>query len=43
VNERLLAGNYETNWDASRYPSGIYYYRFVSGDFSDVKKMVLVK
>jgi len=32
VNEQLHAGIYEVNWDASNYPSGVYYYRLVVGD-----------
>jgi len=43
VNEQLTAGTYEVNFDASAYSSGVYYYKLVSGDFSEVKKMVLVK
>jgi len=30
-------------WDASGYSSGIYYYHIKSGEFQDVKKMVLIK
>jgi subtilisin-like proprotein convertase family protein len=43
VNEKLMPGNYETSWNASSYPSGVYYYKLVSGGYSEVKKMVLVK
>lgn len=43
VNEKLMPGNYETSWNAAAYPSGVYYYKLVSGDFSEVRKMVLVK
>jgi streptogramin lyase len=43
VNEQLSAGIYEVNFDASAYSSGVYYYKLVSGVFSKVKKMVLVK
>lgn len=43
VNEKLTPGNYETSWDAAAYPSGVYYYKLVSGSFSEVRKMVLVK
>ncbi len=43
VNQQLQPGTYEVNWDASVYPSGVYYYRLESGDFTETKKMVLIK
>jgi len=32
VNENLQPGTYEVTWDASNYSSGIYYYKFFTGD-----------
>ena len=43
VNEKLSAGSYETEWDGSNYPSGVYFYRLVTDDFKQIKKMILVK
>ncbi len=43
VNEKLSSGTYEVEWDASSFSSGIYFYRLVSGDYIQVKKMVLLK
>lgn len=43
VNESLNADIYEVSWDASGFPSGIYFYSLISNDFSDTKKMILVK
>lgn len=43
VNQQLQPGTYEADWDASSYPSGVYYYRLESGDFKETKKMVLIK
>lgn len=48
VNEKLKAGNYEIPFSISQFsdnpiPSGIYFYKLVAGDFSDVKKMIVVK
>ena len=43
VNEKLSAGSYEVEWNASDYPSGVYFYKLVTDEFVDVKKMVLVK
>lgn len=43
VNQNLKAGIYEVAWDASDYPSGVYYYKMSAGEYSATKKMVLVK
>lgn len=37
------AGVHEFEWDASVAASGVYFYRLTAGDFSAVKKMVLLK
>lgn len=39
----LSAGSYSYKWDASGKPSGIYFYRITSGDFSGSGKMILLK
>ena len=43
VNEKQSAGNYSIEFDAGNFPSGIYYYKLVSENFSDVRKMILLK
>lgn len=43
VNEKLSAGIYEVNFDASNLSSGIYYYRLLTDGFSETKKMALIK
>ena len=43
VNEELKAGSYEIEWNASNCPSGIYFYKLQSGEFSETKKMILIK
>ena len=43
VNEMKQPGNYNVSFDASGYASGVYFYRIQAGDFTDVKKMVLIK
>ena len=43
VHEQLKPGTYEVKWDATNYPSGIYFYTISTGDFKDTRKMLLVK
>ncbi|MBN1634244.1 MAG: aryl-sulfate sulfotransferase [Ignavibacteria bacterium] len=39
----LPAGNYEIEWNASFYSSGIYFYQLSSGNFTETKKMILLR
>ena len=43
VNEQLNAGTYEADWSANKFSSGVYYYRLNTGDFTETKKMILIK
>ncbi|HWA04968.1 MAG TPA: T9SS type A sorting domain-containing protein, partial [Ignavibacteria bacterium] len=43
VNQQLRPGTYEVDWDASVYPSGVYFYTVSSVSFNETKKMVLLK
>jgi len=43
VSEFLEAGNYKTIWNAAGYSSGIYFYRLETDNFTQVKKMILMK
>lgn len=43
INEKQNAGSYEVEWNAVDYPSGIYFYRLSAGEFSETKKMNLIK
>lgn len=43
VNEQLNAGDYSYNFNASDISSGVYFYRIEAGDFTEVKKMMLIK
>ncbi|MBI5472566.1 MAG: T9SS type A sorting domain-containing protein [Ignavibacteriae bacterium] len=37
------AGTYKVQWDASRFASGVYLYRLELGNYSQTKKMMLLK
>ncbi|MBS1493529.1 MAG: T9SS type A sorting domain-containing protein [Bacteroidetes bacterium] len=43
VNEEKISGKYEVNFDIRNLPSGIYFYKIISGEFSETKKMILIK
>ncbi len=43
VNGYKEAGTYKVNFDASVLGSGIYYYKIIAGNFSSIKKMILLK
>ncbi len=42
-NELYQAGKHEVKFDASRFASGIYYYRLTAAEFSAVNKMMFIK
>ena len=43
TDELVQAGEYEAEFNAANYPSGVYYYKFSTGDFTATKKMILLK
>lgn len=43
VDAELGAGNHTIQFDGSEYASGIYLYRMQAGDFTETRKMVLLK
>jgi Secretion system C-terminal sorting domain/Photosynthesis system II assembly factor YCF48 len=51
VNNQLTPGTYETDFDATKYSSGIYFYKLIVNDpstntmqnFVDTKKMIVIK
>ncbi|MBM4159359.1 MAG: T9SS type A sorting domain-containing protein [Ignavibacteria bacterium] len=43
VNEKLQPGTYQVTFDGSGFPSGVYFCRLTAGNFSSVRKMVLLK
>jgi Secretion system C-terminal sorting domain len=43
VDGYMAAGSHEVHFNATSLASGIYYYKLTSGNFTEVKKMMLVK
>ena len=43
MNEQKPAGNYEVNFNAANFASGVYFYKLESGDFNNIKRMILLK
>ncbi|MBL1215740.1 MAG: T9SS type A sorting domain-containing protein, partial [Ignavibacteriae bacterium] len=43
VNSELKSGAYSVDFNAEDLPSGIYFYQLITENFSDVKKMILLK
>jgi len=48
VNENLLSGSYQIKWDGTnikgqKVGSGVYIYKIKAGNFTDAKKMLLIK
>jgi Secretion system C-terminal sorting domain len=43
VNQQLKPGTYEVELEGSSYPSGVYFYRLEAGEYTETKKMVLLK
>ena len=43
INGEMTAGEHQVSFDASRFASGIYFYRLKAGNYTATKKLVLVK
>ncbi len=43
VNGQMTAGSYAVDFNASDLSSGVYFFRMESGEFSDIKRMMLIK
>jgi hypothetical protein len=43
VNEYIQPGTYQIQWNAENYPSGVYFYKIQTDDFTETKRMILLK
>jgi hypothetical protein len=43
VDGLVKPGTYEAEWNGAGFSSGTYFYKLVSGDFSESKKMILIR
>ncbi len=43
VNQNLMPGIYETEWNSSNYASGVYFYILKTEKFYETKRMILIK
>ena len=43
VNSELKPAEYEVDFDGTDLPSGVYFYKLITDNYSETKKMVLLK
>ena len=43
VDDARAAGSHSVTWDARQFSSGVYYYRLVSGKYTETKKLILLR
>ncbi len=43
LDENLIAGIHEVNWNASHYAAGVYFYMLITDGIMETKKMILIK
>lgn len=43
VSEKLKPGTYEVQWNGTNYPSGVYFYKLETENFSETRKLILLK
>jgi hypothetical protein len=43
VNHEMKPGSYEATWDAAGIASGVYLYRLQAGEFTETKKLLLIR
>jgi photosystem II stability/assembly factor-like uncharacterized protein len=43
INQNLSVGNYKIQWNAQNHSGGVYFYKLETKNFSETKKMILLK
>ena len=43
VDSREELGYHEASWDATGYPSGVYFVKLMAGDYEQTQKLMLLK
>ena len=43
IDEQMTSGDHQVRFNAGNLPSGVYFYKLETGNFVDVKKMILIK
>ncbi|MBI5401819.1 MAG: T9SS type A sorting domain-containing protein [Ignavibacteriae bacterium] len=43
VNQNLSSGEYQITFDGTKLASGVYFYKLTAGEFTGIRKMILVK
>ncbi len=43
VNKKQTADTYEVTFDGSNYPSGVYFYKLTTDNYTETKRMVLIR
>lgn len=43
VDAQQLAGSFKVQWDAGALPSGVYFYKIEAGEFSQTRRMLLIR
>jgi hypothetical protein len=43
VDDEKQPGSYETTWDATNFPGGVYFYRLEIGSYTETRKLVFLK
>jgi len=43
INKEMMSGKYSVNWNAAKMTSGVYFYRISTENFTQVKKMILLR
>ncbi len=43
LSQKQTMGKYEAVWDASHFASGVYFYKLITNEFTETKRMLLIK